>query len=115
MTGLRPRASAIVLALVFVAGSFLFPCADALAYHRIGADQGIGQPHYEPAGTTCGHADRCLLGAVAPALRLAPPLGLLDRAAPVLPIASFHPPASSFPGVGPHPLPQPRAPPVPAA
>jgi hypothetical protein len=40
---------------------------------------------------------------------------VLHRAAPVLPIASFHPPASSFSGVGPDPLPQPRAPPVPAA
>lgn len=109
------RASALALALVFVSGTLGFSTADALAYHRTGADRGLAQPHYEPAGSSCGHADRCVLGATIPGPRLGPPLGLLGRLAPALLVGGFIPPVPSLPGPLRHPLPQPRAPPPPAA
>ena len=109
------RASALLLALIFISGSLGFSTADALAYHRAGVDRGLWQPHYEPAGSTCGHADRCLLGAGMPGPRVAPPLGVLGRLSPILVDDGFLPPVASLPGSLRHPLPQPRAPPLPAA
>jgi hypothetical protein len=109
------RASALLLALIFVSGSLGFSTADALAYHRAGANRGLWQPHYEPAGSTCGHADRCVLRATIPGPRVVTPLSLLGRLAPVLADDAFLPPVPSLPGALRHPLAQPRAPPLPAA
>jgi hypothetical protein len=106
------RAAALLLALVFVTGTLGLPGADALAYHQPGADRGLAQPHFEPAGTSCGHADRCILGATAPAPRLPSPIGVLDRPTAVLVLDGFLPPPADLPGLGRHPLPQPRAPPA---
>jgi hypothetical protein len=105
------RASTLLLALVFVTGSLGLSTADALAFHRAGASRGLTGPHYEPAGTTCGHADRCVLGVTLPGPRVVtPPLNLAARPAPQV-FADFLPPLPGLPGVVQHPLPQPRAPP----
>ncbi|MGH7702870.1 MAG: hypothetical protein ACREMO_07225 [Gemmatimonadales bacterium] len=49
------------LAFVFLAGGFGLTGFDALAFHRHGAELATLQPHFEPAGSSCGHADRCTL------------------------------------------------------
>jgi hypothetical protein len=98
-----------------VSGSLGFSTADALAYHRARVNRGLWQPHYEPAGSTCGHADRCVLGATIPGPRAVTPLSLLGRLALVLADDAFLPPVPSLPGALRHPLLQPRAPPLPAA
>ena len=58
---------ALVLAAVFLIGSFGLPTFDALAFH----ERGTTRPHFEAAGTTCGHSDRCVLGATFPGPRIA--------------------------------------------
>ena len=105
------RASTLLLALVFVTGTLGFSTVDALAFHRAGASRGLTGPHYEPAGTTCGHADRCVLGVTFPGPRVVtPPASLAAHPAPQV-FAAFLPPLPGLPGVVRHPLPQPRAPP----
>ena len=111
----RGRASAAALAAVFVIGTLGFSTADALAYHRAGVDRGPTEPHYEPAGSSCGHADRCVLGVTMPGPRAATPLSDFWRPAPIRVVDAYLPSASSLPGPARHPLPQTRAPPVPAA
>ena len=106
------RLYAAFLALVFTVGTLGLPGADALAFHQGGADRGLTGPHFEPAGTSCGHADRCVLGATAPAPRLPSPIGTFDQTTPILLQAGFAVPPSVTPGLGRHPLPQPRAPPA---
>jgi hypothetical protein len=111
----RSRASAAVLAAVFVIGTLGFSTADALAYHRAGVEHGLTQPHYEPAGSSCGHADRCVLGVTMPGPRAATPLSEFRQPALIRVVRAYLPSTASLPGPARHPLPQPRAPPVPAA
>ena len=107
------RVSTLLLALVFVTGSIGLSTADALAFHSAGASTGLTGPHYEPAGSICGHADRCVLGVTLPGPRLATPAAPVARPAQRA-VPAFLPPLLTLARVVRHPLPQPRAPPPPA-
>jgi len=73
---------------------------------------GTSQPHYEPAGTTCGHADRCVLGVTFPDPRLVTPISAVGRLTRVLRISGSVPSPVKPHNWGRHALPQPRAPPT---
>ncbi|HET7600130.1 MAG TPA: hypothetical protein VFK09_07540 [Gemmatimonadales bacterium] len=103
------RFGAFVLTVLFVGGSFGVSGLDALAYHRAGGPD--IRPHFEAAGTTCGHADRCVLGVTFPGPRLAPPLNVVGRLARVLDLRAAPAPATAMPAAERRALPQPRAPP----
>jgi len=111
MVGSR-RLHALVLTLLVVVGTFGISDLDAWLYHGRGADGGTTQPHYEPAGSTCGHADRCVLGVTFPGPRVVTPISVVGRLSrvfrvqPVL-LVPAKPHATSRAT-----LPQPRAPPI---
>jgi hypothetical protein len=97
---LRFRATALLLAALFLCGVGGASDLDALLFHGAGA-QGAAAPHFEPAGATNHHADNCLLTLRLASSRAAPPLGFAVRfegipehTAASLPMSappSFHP------------------------
>jgi hypothetical protein len=111
MVGSR-RVHSLLMALLVVAGTFGFSTVDALLYHRQGMELGTRQPHYEPAGTTCGHADRCVLGVTFSGPRVATPASVVGRLTGVLRIAGLLPPPAKPHDADRYTLPQPRAPPT---
>ncbi len=56
----RSRATALLLAALFLGGVGGASDVDALLFHGAGAP-GAAATHYEPSGTTNHHADNCLL------------------------------------------------------
>jgi len=111
MVGCR-RVQALLMTLLVVAGTFGISDLDAWLYHRQGMERGTSQPHYEPAGTTCGHADRCVLGVTFPDPRLVTPISAVGRLTRVLRISGSVPSPVKPHNWGRHALPQPRAPPT---
>jgi hypothetical protein len=57
---LRSRATALLVAALFLAGVGGASDLDAVLFHGAGA-QGTAAAHCEPGGTTSHHADSCLL------------------------------------------------------
>ncbi len=110
VTAVRTRA--LVLAVVFLVGSFGLSALDALAFHRVGMDQGTLQPHFEVAGTTCGHGDRCILGATFPGPRIAAPLHPGESSVQLISFEVFALPSTSLSLLDQTTPCQPRAPPV---
>ncbi|HEX5387334.1 MAG TPA: hypothetical protein VFW66_11570 [Gemmatimonadales bacterium] len=109
------RLSALLLTVIFSAGSFGLSAFDALAFHRSGVARGATGPHYEAAGTVCGHGDRCMLGSTLPGPRLATPFKVAARLAPVVETRQPPAPIAALPSFDRRTLPQPRAPPPPLA
>jgi hypothetical protein len=60
MRRLRSRATALLLAALFLGGVGGASDLDAVLFHGAGAP-GAAAAHYEPGGTTSHHADNCLL------------------------------------------------------
>jgi hypothetical protein len=105
------RSRAVVLAIVFLLGSYGLPAFDALAFHRGGADPGIGQPHFEAAGTSCGHSDRCVLGITLPGPRIVNHVDIGQHFCGLLESLTSPTPPSTPRAESPSTLAQPRAPP----
>jgi hypothetical protein len=57
----RSRATAILLAALFIVGGGGASDLDALLFHGAGVRLAVAGPHFEPGGTTDHHADSCLL------------------------------------------------------
>jgi len=110
MLGSR-RLRALILTLVFVVGTFGISDLDAWLYHGRNADRGTTQPHYEPAGTTCGHADRCVLGVTFPNPRVVTPISVVGRLSRIFRVGSVLLALSKPHDTGRATLPRPRAPP----
>jgi hypothetical protein len=70
------RATAILLATLFIGGVGGASDLDAFLFHRVGASAATNVPHVETTANTSCHAERCLLalrivnGRVAPLLRV---------------------------------------------
>jgi hypothetical protein len=64
--GLRSRATALLLAVLFFGGAGGASDLDAFLFHRVGAAIATNAPHVETAGNPNCHTERCVL-----ALRLA--------------------------------------------
>jgi hypothetical protein len=112
MLRLQSRLASGLFLAVFVLGSFGLANIDAWAFHGSPGRSGIDRPHFEAAGGTCGHADRCILGVTLPGPRAATPFNLVERLGLVSRVRSLLPPAVKRVGIRPHALPQPRAPPL---
>jgi len=73
---LRSRATALVLAALFLGGVGGAADLDAFLFHSVGASVAAGVPHIETAGNPNCHTERCVLalrlanGRVAPDLRV---------------------------------------------
>lgn len=106
------RVRALVLTVLMTVGTFGISNLDAWLYHGRGADPGTTGPHYEPAGTTCGHADRCVLGVTIPGPRVLAPINVVGRLARLSRVAEPRQRPSRPRGTAPPPLPHPRAPPT---
>jgi hypothetical protein len=55
------RATALLLAALFIGGVGGASDLDALLFHGAGVRAAVAGPHFEPGGTTDHHADNCLL------------------------------------------------------
>jgi hypothetical protein len=108
---LRPL---LQLALFLCAGTSL-PSLDAILYHGRAAERFAGDTHLDPAGGCGGHDDHCTLGRTAPGSGSVRPHALLVRIDIDPDRSTVRAPESpaSTPSRG--TLPQPRAPPAPAA
>lgn len=105
------RVRAVLLTVLFLAGSFGVSIADALVFHQAGSDPLAGVVHIEGVDTG-HHAERCLLSHATPAPREALDLPVIVAVtAPVVRVSVSVPtraPASTFPASNQHS----RAPPA---
>jgi len=99
---LQTRATALVLAALFLGGVGGASDLDAVLFHGAGTP-GAATTHYEPAGSTSHHADNCLLTLRVASGRGAASLdyfvrfeGIPQRAVPPRPVAA---PQSFLPGL----------------
>jgi hypothetical protein len=100
---LRSRATAFLLAALFMGSVGGASDLDALLFHRVGMRVASGVSHLEPDAATQCHAERCLLalrlanGRVATALRVPVRFeGIPSHAAATQPVAAPH---RFFPGL----------------
>jgi hypothetical protein len=61
MPRIPSRATALLLAALFLGGVGGSSDLDALLFHGAGAPAASAGPHFEPAGAASHHADHCLL------------------------------------------------------
>jgi len=103
MRRLRPRATAVLLAALFLGGVGGAADVDALLFHAGRPVALLPGPHYEPAGGANHHADHCLLtlrvagGRGAPSLAHFVRIGALPHAAAAPAPAAA--PVRFFPGL----------------
>jgi hypothetical protein len=90
------RIRAALLAILFLAGSFGVPVADALLFHQAGNDPFAGVVHIEGVDTA-HHAERCLLSHATPAPRESLSVPTAPEAAQTLVIAGSFPQRTADP------------------
>jgi hypothetical protein len=109
---LLSRATAVILAVLFLGGVGGVSGLDALLYHRASTPVAAHAPHVEAAGQAGCHADHCLLAFRLPDGSAAPPLTVPLRLEGVAVRSAAAPRVVAPPHRDATVLPQPRAPPA---
>ncbi|HUL70536.1 MAG TPA: hypothetical protein VLT17_09940 [Gemmatimonadales bacterium] len=106
------RARALLLTLLFAAGTLGEAGFDAIFFHRSRSEALQQQPHFETAGGVCGHGDQCALRQWAPGTRLVRAASAVTAAPIPAPPPTFRPHSLVFSPVAPLRVPDSRAPPA---